>query len=184
MAGFYCLGHLSDSSVKSVVGACLLLLVILHFSTKLIVASSPVKDILPTAVNVDKSVDTTRNSYFILFIFGLLTGTLTVVANVAGPILTVYLLSIELPKRELNGTRAWLFLLANLLKLPAQILMGNMALSDFSLVSALVLIAVLFTLLAERYIVPIINQTLFELISWVLVAIGAIKLLLDSLYSS
>ncbi len=49
---------------------------------------------------------------------GLLAGFTTMVGNVAGPIVAVYMLSMRLPKQIFIGTTAWFFLLVNLLKLP------------------------------------------------------------------
>jgi uncharacterized membrane protein YfcA len=43
------------------------------------------------------------------------------IGNAAGPIMGVYLLSMNLPKREFIGTTAWFFFIVNLLKLPLQI---------------------------------------------------------------
>lgn len=53
--------------------------------------------------------------------FGLLGGFTTMIGNAAGPVMSVYLLSIKLPKLEFVGTSAWFFLLVNYLKAPIQI---------------------------------------------------------------
>ena len=111
---------------------------------------------------------------------GFITGILTMVANVAGPIVTAYFLSLEIPKRELNATRGYLFLIANLIKIPVQVLLGNLELSDLSTVFFLIIIALISTLIAERYIISCIDQKSFEILSWLLVVVGAGKLLLDS----
>lgn len=49
---------------------------------------------------------------------GLLAGLATMMANAAGPIVALYLLAVALPKLELVGTSAWLFLIINLFKIP------------------------------------------------------------------
>lgn len=49
---------------------------------------------------------------------GLLAGLTTMLANAAGPIVALYLLALALPKLELVGTGAWLFLIVNVFKLP------------------------------------------------------------------
>jgi uncharacterized protein len=49
---------------------------------------------------------------------GLLAGVTTMMANAAGPVVALYLLAVSLPKLELVGTGAWLFLVINLCKLP------------------------------------------------------------------
>ncbi len=52
--------------------------------------------------------------------FGLLGGFATMIGNAAGPIMSVYLLSVRLPKYAFVGTAAWFFLVVNYLKLPLQ----------------------------------------------------------------
>lgn len=49
---------------------------------------------------------------------GVLAGFTTMVGNVAGPIVAVYMLSMRLPKNAFIGTTAWFFLLVNIIKLP------------------------------------------------------------------
>jgi uncharacterized membrane protein YfcA len=52
---------------------------------------------------------------------GLLAGFTTMVGNAAGAIMSIYLLSMRLPKNSFIGTAAWFFLVINLLKVPLQI---------------------------------------------------------------
>lgn len=52
---------------------------------------------------------------------GLLGGFSTMIANAAGPIMAVFLLSARLPKNSFIGTAAWFFLLINFFKLPFHI---------------------------------------------------------------
>jgi len=54
-------------------------------------------------------------------IFGLMGGFTTMIGNAAGPVMSVYLLSMRLPKYSFVGTSAWFFLVVNYLKLPLQI---------------------------------------------------------------
>ncbi|MDH6305054.1 putative membrane protein YfcA [Parabacteroides sp. PF5-5] len=54
-------------------------------------------------------------------LFGLMGGFTTMIGNAAGPVMSVYLLSMRLPKYSFVGTSAWFFLLVNYLKLPLQI---------------------------------------------------------------
>ncbi|MFR9649116.1 MAG: sulfite exporter TauE/SafE family protein [Rikenellaceae bacterium] len=53
--------------------------------------------------------------------YGVVGGFATMVANAAGPIMSVYLLSIKMPKMLFVGTTAWFFMLLNYTKLPLQI---------------------------------------------------------------
>lgn len=46
------------------------------------------------------------------------------VANAAGPVTLIYLLSMRLPKNELIGTSAWYFFILNWLKVPFSMNLG------------------------------------------------------------
>ena len=54
-------------------------------------------------------------------LFGLLGGFTTMIGNAAGPVMSVYLLSMRKEKMEYIGINAWFFLVVNLLKVPFQI---------------------------------------------------------------
>jgi uncharacterized membrane protein YfcA len=53
--------------------------------------------------------------------FGMMGGFSTMIGNAAGPIMSVYLLSMNLQKKEYIGTAAWFFFIVNVFKLPLQI---------------------------------------------------------------
>lgn len=55
-------------------------------------------------------------------LLGLAGGFTTMIGNAAGPVMTIYFLSMQLPKYEYIGTGAWFFGILNLLKLPLQII--------------------------------------------------------------
>lgn len=66
--------------------------------------------------------------------FGLLGGFTTMIGNAAGPVMSVYLLSMRKEKMEYIGINAWFFLVVNLLKVPLQIFAwDNITWSTFSL---------------------------------------------------
>lgn len=50
--------------------------------------------------------------------YGVAAGFSTTVANAAGPVMNLYLLSMRLPKEEFLGTAAWFFFLVNTAKVP------------------------------------------------------------------
>ena len=51
-------------------------------------------------------------------LMGFLGGVTTMVGNLAGSVMALYLLSMRLPKNEFIGTAAWFFLVINLFKVP------------------------------------------------------------------
>jgi uncharacterized membrane protein YfcA len=56
-------------------------------------------------------------------LFGIAGGFATTIGNLAGAIMSVFLLSMRLPKKSFVGTTAWYFLIVNFLKLPIQIVL-------------------------------------------------------------
>ena len=60
------------------------------------------------------------NKWWYAAIFGLLGGFTTMIGNAAGPVMSVYLLSMRKEKMEYIGINAWFFLVVNLLKVPLQ----------------------------------------------------------------
>ena len=62
-----------------------------------------------------------HNMFFGAFL-GLAGGFATMIGNSAGPVFTLYFLSMRLPKKEFIGTGAWLYLIMNTGKLPLQVL--------------------------------------------------------------
>ena len=181
MLGFLLLGRLPDAEVKFWTGMALLMLSLTYYVSQLYPTQS---SILFTQSPLEHEAKTSslysRLTKFALSttVIGLVSGVLTVIANIAGPVIAVYLIELQLPKRQLNGTRAFLFLLANLVKIPAQIYLGNLDGSDMVVIIPLAILAVTSTFLTEAYIMPLVDQRTFERLSWSLVSFGALKLIL------
>lgn len=66
------------------------------------------------------SADLTENFWF-TNIMGFLGGFTTMIGNAAGPVMSIYFLSRNLPKNSFIGTSAWFFLLVNVFKVPFHI---------------------------------------------------------------
>ncbi len=108
---------------------------------------------------------------------GLLTGLSTMVANAAGPIASIYLFMLGLPKREFVATMAWLFLMVNLVKVPFSLHLG--LISGGSLVLNLLLIpSVLLGMILGRAVVHRLPQRPFQIIILSLAGLAALRLLL------
>ena len=66
--------------------------------------------------------------------FGITGGFSTMIGNAAGPIMSLYLLAMQLPKNVLIGTGAWFFLVINLFKIPFHVFVWEtITLHSFSL---------------------------------------------------
>lgn len=109
-------------------------------------------------------------------LYGGLAGFATTVANAAGPVMNLYLLSKRLSKEEFIATGAWFFFFVNLTKVPVYLFHGiiNRASLTFDLmmVPAVVLGAV-----TGRWIVNHIPMKVFEALVVVLTLISSLLLL-------
>jgi len=60
------------------------------------------------------------SAWWFAALFGITGGFSTMIGNAAGPVMSVFLLSVKLPKKSFVGTAAWFFMIVNFLKLPLQ----------------------------------------------------------------
>jgi uncharacterized membrane protein YfcA len=107
---------------------------------------------------------------------GLLAGISTMLANAAGPAMTVYLLASRLPKYEFVGTAAWFFFFINIIKVPFSASLGLIN-SQTLLFNLLLAPAVLIGLFSGKFLLGKINQKAFE---WILISLsllGALRLI-------
>lgn len=107
---------------------------------------------------------------------GFLAGVTTMMANAAGPVMTLYLLSMRFDKKKFIGTAAWFFFIVNWVKVPfmAQLDMITMASLKMDL---MVLPAVVAGALSGIWLLKRIPQRLFNIIALLLAAAAAMKLL-------
>jgi uncharacterized membrane protein YfcA len=111
-------------------------------------------------------------------VYGLVAGFATQVANAAGPVMSVYLLSMALPKDQFMGTGAWFFLVVNLAKIPGYLLLTPPIISTASLaVDAWVLPGIVIGALSGRRIYGMLPQVWFERVVLLMTTLSALWLL-------
>ncbi|MEY2611864.1 MAG: hypothetical protein RL069_676 [Planctomycetota bacterium] len=98
-------------------------------------------------------------------------------ANAAGPVFGLFLISIGLPKKEFVGTAAWFFLILNVLKIPLSWNLGLIG-EQSLMVNALLAPLILLGLFAGRAIAKRISQKSFEMVILALSILAAMQLLL------
>jgi uncharacterized protein len=114
---------------------------------------------------------------------GTAAGFSTTVANAGGPVMAIYLQGIGLPKEQFIGTNAWYFLIFNLAKVPLYIVLTLLApanpvwSSHTLLFTVIVFPVVVLGAFLGRWILPRLNQTMFDGLVMVLAAVAAVKLL-------
>jgi uncharacterized membrane protein YfcA len=160
-AGFFLMQKLPDERFRPVLGWMLLFTVLLQIARM---------------ANQDLGTSLPQTRIRIWFI-GLWAGIATMVANAAGPIFGLYLLSIALPKEQMVGTSAWFFLIVNVLKLPFSAGLGLLNGSTLKLDLMLSPMVVLGTV-AGRFLLAKVPQRLFEALLLGTASLTALKLIL------
>jgi uncharacterized protein len=107
---------------------------------------------------------------------GLLAGITTMMANAAGPVIALYLLAVALPKWELIGTSAWLFLVLNVIKIPFSYQLDLIYWQSLT-IGVCVVIMIPMGILAGRWLVRRVSQKWFNGILLGMTVVMAIRLL-------
>jgi uncharacterized membrane protein YfcA len=112
VAGYFLMGSLSDAVFRPLLGAMILAIVGL--------------DLLRRAMRVELRAE----NRVVAAVIGALAGVFTMLANAAGPVMAIYLLSMGMPKEEFVGTSAWFYFIVNLFKLPFSLSLGLVTLES------------------------------------------------------
>ena len=162
VAGYFLMKQrIPNGAFRAIIGWIVLVMVGLHYLHK-------------ARPGVFERIPHTR---WFAWLMGGWSGATTMVANAAGPVMTLYLLAVNLPKFEFVGTSAWFFLMINCVKVPFSYELG--LINDVSLSFNAVLIpAVGLGILIGRRLIAIIPQKLFEQFALVFAAIASIRLIL------
>jgi uncharacterized membrane protein YfcA len=116
------------------------------------------------------------HTHWFAWTMGLLVGITTMLANGAGPIAALYLISVSLPKLEFVGTSAWLFLIINCFKVPFSAALGLIH-GDTLLLNVLLAPAIGVGILTGRWLVHRIPQRLFEMLLLTFAGVAALRLI-------
>jgi uncharacterized membrane protein YfcA len=159
--GALLLGQVDDRALRLIMGSLVMVMLLLHEWRKRRAGTPPAW------------LDSPRLGHAV----GAVGGVTTMMANAAGPVMSLYFLAMRLPKREFIGTVAWFFLMVNLIKVPFSAGLGLITGPSLRLnleLAPLVLVgAALGIWLAGR-----LDQARFERIVEILTAIAAIRLLI------
>jgi len=113
--------------------------------------------------------------WFVIFM-GTLAGFATTLGNAAGSIMGIYLLSKGLPKNQFMGTRAWYFLIVNVIKVPLfaslDMITADTLRFDLSMVPMIAVSAFAGKMLLYR-----LTQGLFTWVVLLLAAVAAVRLI-------
>ena len=120
--------------------------------------------------------ETIPHSRWFAWLMGAWSGVATMMANAAGPVMSLYLLAVNLPKYELVGTGAWFFLIINIVKLPFSARLGliNTASLSFNLALVPCVFAGIFL---GRILMKHVPQRLFEQILLVSAGLASLRMI-------
>ena len=159
--GAWALDHVNDGQLRPIIGTIVLVMLAANYWRQ-------------RKLKEDTAIP---KSLWFTVGMGISAGITTMMANAAGPIMTIYLVAMRLPKEAFIGTGAWYFCIINCFKVPFSAaqglitrdsLMANLAMTPFIIIGAL----------AGIRLVNRIPDHLFTAIVQVLAAIGALSLFL------
>jgi len=110
-------------------------------------------------------------------IIGLFGGFTTMVGNAAGPILTVYLLGLKLPKLWFLGTGAWFYFAVNLLKLPFHVFSWKTIHAESLLLNLCAVPFLVLGFYSGTFVVERLNEKIFRYLIFWMTLIAALRLL-------
>lgn len=161
VAGYFVLRVTDSEALGVMMGMLIVTLVVLQV----------VKERLGPKVN-----EAAADSRLLNALLGMLAGFATMIGNVAGVIMAVYLMGKRLPKDQFVGTGAWFFLFVNVLKVPFYVNLGMIDAGSL-VFNAWMLPAVLLGAWAGARVLRILPQRQFQAIILLLGAAGGIRLL-------
>jgi uncharacterized protein len=157
--GWALLDRIDDTTVKRLIGAIIVIVVLMQIAQRF--------------KNGNRPLEAPR---WFAGVVGATAGFATMIANAAGPIMTIYLLAMKLPKLEFVGTGAWFFLVINVFKVPFGINLGIINLKSLWFDAILAPFAVVGAF-AGRWLLDRIDQSWFERAVIVFAFLGGIRLL-------
>ena len=153
--------RLSDSWFKRIIGGIVLALTMLQYGRR---------------QRPEWFMGLPADSKAFAWLTGGFAGVTTMLANAAGPVISLYLLAARLPKMEFVGTSAWIFLLLNVSKLPFSYRLGLIRVDSLSL-NLYLAPAVVAGVLIGRWLLKIVPQSWFEQLLLFFAVLASVKLL-------
>ncbi|WP_078544666.1 sulfite exporter TauE/SafE family protein [Litchfieldia alkalitelluris] len=162
LSGYFVLMHIKNDQLSLLLGILILSLIILQFC----------KDSIQ--LKVDRFF---QNAKWFTYLMGILAGFATMIGNVSGVIMSIYLLSKGLPKKEFIGTGAWFYLFVNIIKIPFFLSLGMIA-SESIVFNLTILPFILIGCYIGIKIVKLIPQKIFQWTILILGILGSINLII------
>ncbi|MEI6874477.1 MAG: sulfite exporter TauE/SafE family protein [Spirochaetota bacterium] len=156
--GFFAMHYIDEATFKPLLGGMIVAIVALDFLRR------------------RAKIELVSGKWYFSAVAGVLAGVFTMMANAAGPIMTIYLLSMNLPKEEFIGTGVLFYCIINLVKLPFSIALGIITLGGVK-VDLMLIPLIALGCLAGVQIMKRVSQRHFNSLAQTLAGLGGIKLL-------
>jgi len=158
-AGWFSMDRLNDAQIRPLIGGIVLAMLALNLWRQRF--ADPASRL--------------QHHHGAAIMIGLLAGFTTMMANAAGPVMSIYLLAMNLPTTAFIGTSAWFFLLVNTFKVPFSAQLGLITSSSLTFNAMLLPFIALGAWVGIRF-ARHIPRIIFERLVQIFAAIGAIKL--------
>lgn len=109
---------------------------------------------------------------------GISGGVATMIGNLAGPIMALYLLAMRLPKTEFIGTAAWFFLIINVIKVPFHVFVWHTISLNTALLGLLLIPAIGFGVFIGVKAIKRMNDVFFRYLVITMTAVTAVAMLI------
>lgn len=165
VVGWRLLDFIPDANMNRVIGIIVILILVLQVWRKFSAKS-----------DAPAFSGSTIGRYGYPAVMGMLGGVTTMLANAAGPIISMYLLSMKLSKETFLGTSAWYFFIVNWVKVPFMVEQG-MITSESLKVNVMMLPALVAGVAMGVFVAKRLKERTFEALVIVLAAAACLKLL-------
>lgn len=160
LIGYHLMGMISSNILRPLIGIIVLTLLSLDLYVH----------------HLSKPVPT--GHWYLAAITGIAAGIATMLANAAGPIITVYFLAMRFNKQNFIGTSAWYFLVLNFIKVPFFLFQHPPLITKTSFMANMTLMpCIAIGALTGVFLLKRISQKWFTIIVRILTFITAIRLL-------
>lgn len=158
LLGWLAMGRIDDRQASLLIGGIVIVMVAIHLWRR------------------RKGAEAAGLGFAFAAIIGVMAGFTTLVANAAGPLMAIYLLAMRLPKMEFMGTGAVFFFLINCFKVPFMVNLDLITTESFG--GNLMLAPAVFAgALFGRWLLPKIDQRLFENLALWMSVVAGVKLM-------
>ncbi len=117
------------------------------------------------------------DNWWFVGLMGIAAGFTTMIGNLAGAIVTIYLLTTRLPKNHFIGTGAWFFLFINVFKVPMHIFFWKTINTQTLLLNATLFPIIFIGFVVGVFLVGKMNERLYRRLVLIMTAIAALALL-------